>query len=82
MINFPAIVSAIVGTVVVCLLVRYTIGLLKNGFGTDFDYVMALVIVGAGVLVIVSMMLLDAKGYISMGESSVNTEIVEEASDD
>ena len=65
MINLPAIVSAIVGTVVVCLLVRYTIGLLKNGFNTDFDYVRALVIVGASVLVIVSMMLLDAKGYIA-----------------
>ena len=82
MINLPTIVSAIVGTGVVCLLVRYTIGLLKNGFKTDFDYVMALVIVCAGVLVIVSMMLLDVKGYINMGESSVNTEIVEEASDD
>ena len=82
MTNFPAIVSAIVGTVVVCLLVRYTIGLLIKGFDTDFDYVRALVIVGIGVLVIVSMMLLDAKGYINVGESSINTEIVEEASDD
>ena len=65
MINLPTIVSAIVGTVVVCLLVRYTIGLLIKGFDTDFDYVRAWVIVGAIVLVIVSMMLLDAKGYIA-----------------
>lgn len=82
MINLPAIVSIAVGTVVVCLLVRYTIGILIKGFDTDFDYVRALVIVGAIVLVIVSMMLLDAKGYISISESSVNTEIVEEAKDD
>ena len=82
MINLPAIVSAIVGTVVVCLLVRYTIGLLIKGFDTDFDYVRALVIVGIGVLVIVSMMLLDAKSYINVGKSSISTEIVEEASDD
>ena len=82
MINLPAIVSAIVGTIVIFLLVRYTIGLLKNGFKTDFDYVRALVIICAGVLIIVSMMLLDAKGYISMNESSVNTEIVEETIDD
>lgn len=82
MINLPAIVSAVVGTGVICLLIRYTIGLLKNGFKTDFDYVMALVIVGIGVLVIVSMMLLNAKGYINIGESSANTEIVEEAIDD
>ena len=82
MINLPAIMSAIVGTVVVCLLVRYTIGLLIKGFDTDFDYVRALVIVCAIVLVIVSMMLLDAKGYINVNESSANTEIVEEASDD
>ena len=65
MINLSAIMSAIVGTVVVCLLVRYTIGLLIKGFDTDFDYVRAWVIVGAIVLVIVSMMLLDAKGYIA-----------------
>ena len=65
MINLSAIMSAIVGTVVVCLLVRYTIGLLIKGFDTDFDYVMAWVIVGAIILVIVSMMLLDAKGYIA-----------------
>ena len=39
-------------------------------------------IVGAIVLIVVSMMLLDAKGYINMNESSVNTEIVEEAIDD
>ena len=82
MINLPAIVSAIVGIVVVCLLIRYTIGLLIKGFDTDFDCVRALVIVGAIVLVIVSMMLLDAKGYISMNESSTNTEVVEEVSDD
>lgn len=77
MINLPAIVSVIVGTVVVCLLIRYTIGLLIKGFDTDFDYVRALVIAGVLALVIVSMILLDAKGYIN-----VNTEIVEEASDD
>ena len=82
MINLPAIVSAIVGTGVIYLLIRYTIGLLKNGFNTDFDYVRALVIVGAITLIIVSMMLLDAKGYISVNKSSVNTEIVEETSDD
>lgn len=82
MINFPAIVSAVVGTGVICPLIRYTIGLLKNGFNTDFDYVRALVIICAGVLIIVSMMLLDAKGYISINESNVNTEIVEEVSDD
>ena len=82
MINLPAIVSIAVGTVVVCLLVRYTIGLLINGFDTDFDYVRALAIVGAIVLVIVSMMLLDAKGYINVNKSSVKTEIVEETKDD
>lgn len=82
MINLPAIVSIAVGTVVVCLLVGYTIGLLIKGFDTDFDYVRALVIVGAIVLVIVSMIMLDTKGYISVNESSVNTEIVEEAKDD
>lgn len=82
MINLPAIVSAIIGTVVICLLVRYTIGLLITGFNTDFDYVRAWVIVGAIVLIVVSMMLLDAKGYISVNKSSVNTEIVEEAKDD
>lgn len=82
MINLPAIVSAIIGTVVIYLLIRYTIGLLITGFNTDFDYVRALMIVGAIVLIVVSMMLLDAKGYINMNESSVNTEIVEEAIDD
>lgn len=82
MINLPVIVSAIVGTVIVCLLIRYTIGLLIKGFDTDFDYVRALVIVGAITLVIVSMMLLDAKGYINVNESSVNTEIVEETIND
>ena len=82
MINLPAIVSIAVGTVVVCLLIRYTIGLLIKGFDTDFDYVRTWVIVDAIVLVIVSMMLLDAKGYINVNESSVNTEVVEEASDD
>lgn len=82
MINLPAIVSAAVGTGVIYLLIRYTIGLLKNGFNTDSDYVMAWVIFGVGVLVIVSMMLLDAKGYINLNESSVNTEIVEEARND
>lgn len=82
MINLPAIVSITVGTGVIYLLIRHTIGLLKNGFNTDFDYVMALVIVGVGVLVIISMMLLDAKGYINVNESRVNAEIVEEVSDD
>ncbi len=82
MINLPAIVSIAVGTVVVCLLIRYTIGLLIKGFDTDFDYVRAWVIVGAIILVIVSMMMLDAKSYINANESIVNTEIVEEAKDD
>ena len=82
MINLSAIMSAIVGTVVVCLLVRYTIGLLIKGFDTDFDYVRAWVIVGAIILVIVSMMMLDAKSYINANESIVNTEIVEEARND
>ena len=82
MINLSAIVSAIVGTGILYLIVRYTIGLLITGFDTDFDYVMAWVIAGVIALVIVGMILLDAKGYISVNESSVNTEIVEEARND
>lgn len=82
MINLPAIASVIVGTVVLYLIIRYTIGLLIKGFDTDFDYVRALVIAGVLALVIVSMMLLDAKGYININESSANTEVVEEVSDD
>lgn len=82
MINLSAIVSVAVGTGILYLIVRYTIGLLIKGFDTDFDYVMAWVIAGVIALVIVSMILLDAKGYINVNESSVNTEIVEETIND
>lgn len=83
MINTLSILGLVVGIALLYSAATLLFGMLVTIDEKDFGLMFFIAwFVSVIAFVIVSMMLLDAKGYITMGESSVNTEIIEETSDD